>query len=171
MERALHGYRAASHSSSFPLMTEAPPAPTATEATIRVTLPDGSVRSYPRWTTPLEVAASIGRRLARDAVAARVDGQATDLDRPLERDVELAIVTLDSEDGLYVYRHSSAHLMAQAVKRLFPEARLGIGPPIADGFYYDIEAPRPLSPEDLEAIEAEMRRVIAEDLPVRQVSR
>ncbi|MFN2432095.1 MAG: threonine--tRNA ligase, partial [Gemmatimonadota bacterium] len=146
-------------------MTHAPP---ASALSITVTLPDGSRRSFARGTTPREVAASIGKRLARDAVAAKVDGHLTDLERPLEEDVQLAIVTADSEEGLYVYRHSSAHLMAQAVKRLFPEARLGIGPPIADGFYYDIEAPRPLTPEDLRAIEAEMERIVAEDLPVRR---
>jgi threonyl-tRNA synthetase len=137
-------------------------------AEIAVRLPDGSIRRVPRGTTPREVAAGIGRRLAKDAVAAKLNGELTDLDRPLEADVALEIVTADSADGLYVYRHSSAHLMAQAVKRLFPEARLGIGPPIEDGFYYDIDAPRPLSADDLSAIEAEMGRIIAEDLPVRR---
>jgi threonyl-tRNA synthetase len=133
-----------------------------------VTLPDGSVRPVPAGSTPREVAASIGKRLARDAVAARVNGDLTDLDRPLKHDVELAIVTVNSEDGLYVYRHSSAHLMAQAIKRLFPETQLGIGPPIADGFYYDIDAPRSLTQEDLAAVEAEMNRIAAEDLPIRR---
>jgi threonyl-tRNA synthetase len=137
-------------------------------AEIAVRLPDGSVRRVPRGTTPREVAVGIGRRLAKDAVAAKLNGELTDLDRPLESDTSLEIVTADSADGLYVYRHSSAHLMAQAVKRLFPEARLGIGPPIEDGFYYDIDAPRPLSLEDLSAIEAEMSRIIAEDLSVRR---
>jgi threonyl-tRNA synthetase len=149
------------------LATPPAPAPAGTPE-IAVTLPDGSVRRVPSGTTPREVAASIGRRLARDAVAAAVDGQLTDLDRPLERDVALRIVTAESDEGLYVYRHSSAHLMAQAVKRLFPEAKLGIGPPIADGFYYDIEAPRSLTPEDLEAIQAEMRTIVGEDLPIRR---
>ncbi|MBA2564881.1 MAG: threonine--tRNA ligase [Gemmatimonadetes bacterium] len=140
----------------------------ATAEEIAVTLPDGSVRQYRRGVTPREVAASIGRRLARDAVAARLDGDLTDLDRPVEANAAIAIVTADSEDGLYVYRHSSAHLMAQAVKRLFPEARLGIGPPIESGFYYDIEAPRQLTPEDLRAVESEMERAISEDLPIRR---
>jgi threonyl-tRNA synthetase len=139
-----------------------------TAGEIALTLPDGSVRRYPRGVTPREVAASIGRRLARDAVAAKLDGQLTDLDRPLEGDAALSIVTGDSEEGLYVYRHSSAHLMAQAIKRLFPETQLGIGPPIADGFYYDVDTPRTLTPEDVERVEAEMERIVAEDLPVRR---
>ncbi|HEY7530073.1 MAG TPA: threonine--tRNA ligase [Gemmatimonadota bacterium] len=150
------------------LATPPAPAPAGEPPDIAVTLPDGSVRRVARGTTAREVAGSIGKRLVRDAVAAEVDGHLTDLDRPLDRDVSLRIVTGESDEGLYVYRHSSAHLMAQAVKRLFPEAKLGIGPPIADGFYYDIEAPRSLTPEDLEAIGAEMRRIVEEDLPIRR---
>lgn len=137
-------------------------------ARIEIELPDGSKRQVPRGTTPLEVAQEIGARLARDAVAARWNGEVIDLNRPLEEDGRLEILTFADEAGREVYRHSTAHLMAQAVKRLWPEARLAVGPPLEDGFYYDIETPRPLSTEDLEAIEKEMARIVAEDLPIRR---
>ena len=135
---------------------------------IVIELPDGSRREEARGITPLEVAGKIGRRLARDAVAARWNGQVIDLDRPLEEDGRLEILTFADEAGREVYRHSTAHLMAQAVKRLWPEAKLAVGPPLEDGFFYDIETPRPLSTDDLEAIEREMARIVAEDLPIRR---
>ena len=109
---------------------------------ITVTLPDGSSREYAAGTTPAEVAASIGPRLAKAAIAAKADGEWIDLDRPLDHDVELADRRRrDSDDGREVLRHSTAHVMAEAVTRLFPGAKYAIGPAIADGFYYDFELP------------------------------
>src|SRR6185503_7934815 len=108
---------------------------------ITVTLPDGSSREYDRGTTPAAVAASIGAGLAKAALAAKADGDWIDLNHPLERDTMLAIVTPASPDGREVLRHSTAHVMAQAVTRLFPGAKYAIGPAIEDGFYYDFDLP------------------------------
>ncbi len=135
---------------------------------IRVTLPDGSVKEVAPGTTALEVAESIGKRLAREAVAAEVDGRLVDLTAPLAADCRLRILTPDTPEGLDVLRHSASHVMAQAVKRVVGDAKLAIGPATADGFYYDLDTPRPLTPEDLEKIEAEMARIVKEDLPVRR---
>ena len=137
---------------------------------VRVTLPDGSVRELPAGTSARGVAESIGAGLARAAVAARVDGAIWDLDRPIERDVSLAILTDRDPDALEVLRHSAAHVLATAVRELFPGAGIGFGPPIEDGFYYDFEVPRPFTPEDLERIEARMGEVAQADYPfVREV--
>ncbi|NOY45012.1 MAG: threonine--tRNA ligase [Deltaproteobacteria bacterium] len=136
--------------------------------TIRVTLPDGSVKELPRGATPLQVAEAIGKRLAREAVAAEVDGRLVDLTTALEADCRLRILTGDTPEGLEVLRHSASHVMAQAAKRVLGEVKLAIGPATADGFYYDLDTPRPLTPDDLEAIEAEMARIVKEDLPVRR---
>ena len=137
---------------------------------VRVTLPDGSVREVAAGTTARGVAESIGAGLARAAVAARVDGAVRDLDRPLERDASLAILTDRDPDALEVLRHSAAHVLATAVRELFPGAGIGFGPPIEDGFYYDFEVPRPFTPEDLERIEARMGEVAQADYPfVREV--
>ncbi len=133
---------------------------------ITVTLPDGSEMEVSAGTTVGEVAYSIGKRLGRDAVAGEVDGELVDLKYNLEDDAELSIITLDSETGLDVYRHTVAHVMAQAVKRLFPEVKLAIGPTIEDGFYYDFDLEYRFSPEDLEKIEEEMEKIIAEDLEI-----
>ncbi len=135
---------------------------------IRVTLPDGSVREVPAGTGAAQVAEAIGKRLAREAVAAEVDGVLVDLATPLAQDCQLRIVTGDAPGGLEVLRHSAAHLMAQAVKRLFGPVKVAIGPATEDGFYYDFDVERPFRPEDLEAIEAEMARLAAADLPVRR---
>lgn len=136
---------------------------------ITVTLPDGARKEFPVGTTLQEVAAAIGKKLAAAAVAARVGGELVDLSRPLSSDARVEIVTVDSPDGLAVLRHSTAHLMAQAVKRLFPEAKLAIGPAIENGFYYDFDLPEPLSPADLESIEAEMRRLKEQAVPIRRI--
>jgi len=137
---------------------------------VRITLPDGSVRELPRGTTARGVAEGIGAGLARAAVAAKVDGAVWDLDRPIERDVSLAILTDRDPEALEVLRHSAAHVLATAVRDLFPSAGIGFGPPIEDGFYYDFEVPRPFTPEDLERIEAKMGEVAKADYPfVREV--
>ena len=134
---------------------------------VNVKLPDGSQREYPRGVTAAEVAASIGKRLAKDALAAKVDGEWVDLDRPIDHDAAVTIVTPASPDGREVLRHSTAHVMAQAVTDLFPGARYAIGPAIEDGFYYDFELPdgRHFTEDDLGRIEARMREIVAADEP------
>jgi threonyl-tRNA synthetase len=134
---------------------------------VKITLPDGSQRVYDTGTTPADVASSIGKRLAKDAIAAKIDGDWVDLDRPIDHDAAVTIVTSDTPDGREVLRHSTAHVMAQAVTDLFPGARYAIGPAIADGFYYDFELPdgRHFTEEDLGRIEARMREIVAADEP------
>ena len=134
---------------------------------VHVKLPDGSEREYPRGVTAAQIARSIGKRLAKDAIAAKVDGDWIDLDRPIDHDAAVSIVTPDTPDGREVLRHSTAHVMAQAVTDLFPGARYAIGPAIADGFYYDFELPggRHFTEDDLGRIEARMREIVAADEP------
>jgi threonyl-tRNA synthetase len=127
---------------------------------IRVTLPDGKVLEVPRGSTPREVAERIGAGLARAALAARADAQIVDLSRPLEHDVRLEIITERSPEALDLLRHSAAHILATAVRKIRPEAKIGFGPAIEHGFYYDFEVSEPFTPEDLERIEAEMREVV-----------
>jgi len=136
---------------------------------ITVTLPDGSNQSLPSGSRPLDVAQRIGARLAEDAVVARVNGQLYDLTRPLQGDAELQILTSKNPESLEVYRHSTAHLLAAAVLELFPETKLGIGPPTDTGFYYDFEREKPFTPEDLEAIEARMWELQAKNLPYERI--
>jgi threonyl-tRNA synthetase len=137
------------------------------DAPITITLPDGSQREYPAGTTAADVAASIGKRLAKAAVAAEVDGKESDLGRLLADGAGVAIVTDDSEAGRHVLRHSTAHVMAQAVTQLFPGAKFSIGPAIENGFYYDFELPggATFSDDDLAAIEARMREIVKADQP------
>jgi len=132
---------------------------------IQVTLPDGSVQSLPAGTSPLDVARAISSRLADDAIVARVDGNLWDLNRPFEGNAKLEILTTKNPEALEVYRHSTAHLLAAAVLELFPETKLGIGPPIDTGFYYDFQRDAAFSPEDLEKIEKRMWEIQARDLP------
>ncbi len=133
--------------------------------TIAIELPDGSTQDYPDGTTGLDVARSIGKRLAEAAVAVELDGRLLDLTRPLPHGGRLRIVTDDTEEGRAVLRHSAAHVLAQAVLSLYPGATFAIGPPIEDGFYYDFDIGRPFTPEDLERIEAKMAEIIAADQP------
>ncbi|MBX5477241.1 MAG: TGS domain-containing protein, partial [Clostridia bacterium] len=135
---------------------------------IRLRLPDGSERRVPAGTTALQVAQAIGPRLAQAALAAKVNGELVDLDRPILEDAEIRILTFADEEGRAVFRHSSTHVMAQAVKRLWPEAKLGTGPALEDGFYYDIDLPHAPSEEDLARIEAEMRRIVEADYPIER---
>jgi threonyl-tRNA synthetase len=136
---------------------------------VSVTLPDGSVRPVPAGTTLLELARSIGPRLAQAALAGKIDGKVVDLSRPIDHDAAVEIVTPKSPDAVDVYRHSTAHLTANAVKRLFPRVKIGIGPAIENGYYYDFDPGRPFTPEDLASIEAEMHRIVAEDNAVERL--
>ena len=133
---------------------------------ISVQLPDGSRREFPSAVTVAEVAASIGAGLAKAALGGKVDGQMVDLGYRIDRDVQLAIVTDKSADGLEMIRHSTAHLLAYAVKELFPEAQVTIGPVIDNGFFYDFSYKRPFTPEDLAAIEQRMTELARKDEPV-----
>ena len=133
--------------------------------TIKIKLPDGSVKDVPRGTTALEVAKSIGPRLAEAALVARTNGDLIDLTKPLEKDAELRILTSKDPEALEVFRHSSAHLLAAAVLELFPETKLGHGPPTADGFFYDFLRAEKFTPEDLEKIEKKMAELVAQDIP------
>ena len=130
---------------------------------ITVTLPDNSTRSYNSGVTPQEIAESIGSRLAQDALAAQVNGQPVDLNVPIENDVELAILTGDSPEGHEVLLHSTAHLMAHAVKELFPDAKVTIGPALENRFYYDFDIDGTFSDEDLVKIEKKMGELAAND--------
>jgi len=133
-----------------------------------ITLPDGSKRTFDSRVTPQQIAASIGRRLEEAAVAAKLNGKEIDLTKPIESDAELAIITRDSKEGLEVIRHSTAHLLAQAIKELYPTAQITIGPVIEDGFYYDIECPKQLTSEDLPAIEKKMAEIAGKKLDVHR---
>jgi len=140
-----------------------------TVAAIKITLPDGSVRQVSSGTTPLDVARQISGRLAKKAVVARVDGELTDLSRPLERDASLELLTADAPDALHVLRHSTAHATAQAVQELFPGTKIGQGPVIRNGFYYDFDRDVPFNEEDLISIEERVREIIGRDLPIERV--
>ncbi len=131
--------------------------------TVTITLPDGSTKTVPAGTTLRDIAAGIGPRLAKDALAGKLDGKLVDLATAVRSDARVEIVTPKSPEALDLYRHSTAHLTANAVKRLFPTVQIGIGPAIENGYYYDFSPDRPFTPDDLAAIEAEMRKIIAED--------
>jgi threonyl-tRNA synthetase len=132
---------------------------------IHVTLPDGSSRELPAGSTGRDLAAAIGPGLAKAALAVKVNGQLRDLGRPLDDGATVAIVTDKDPDALGLLRHSAAHILATAVRELFPGAGIGFGPAIEDGFYYDFDVPRPFTPEDLEAIEKRMAQVTSADYP------
>ena len=133
-----------------------------------ITLPDGSQRPFDRPVTVAEVAAAIGKGLARAALAGTVDGRLVDLSHTLDRDAKLRIITAKDPEGLEIIRHSTAHLLAQAVQSIYPKAQVTIGPVIEDGFYYDFAFERPFTPQDLEQFEAKMRELVKADQPVHR---
>ena len=135
---------------------------------MNITLPDGSRRQFEAPVSVYDVAASIGTGLAKAALAGKVDGKLVDTSFVIERDADLAIVTGKDAEGIDIIRHSTAHLMAYAVKELFPEAQVTIGPTIEEGFYYDFAYKRPFTPEDLTAIEAKMAELVKQDIPVER---
>jgi threonyl-tRNA synthetase len=132
--------------------------------------PDGTTVEHPDGATGIQVAESIGPGLARAAVAVKLDGDLRDLSRPLDHGGDFAVVTLDTDEGIDILRHSSAHVLAQAVLDLFEGSSFAIGPPIEDGFYYDFKVDRPFTPEDLERIESRMKAIIDEDQPFERVA-
>lgn len=134
---------------------------------IQVTL-KGDVRSFESGVTVAEIAKSIGMGLYKAACAGKIDGHVVDLRTPVTQDCELSILTFDDPEGQKAYWHTTSHIMAQAVKRLFPEALFGIGPAVDTGFYYDIGGVKPFTPEDLTKIEAEIKKIIKENLPIER---
>ena len=136
-----------------------------------ITLKDGSKKEYDHAMTVLEIAQDISEGLARAACAGELDGEVVDLRTPVEQDCQLNILTFDSEGGAGAFRHTASHIMAQAIKRIWPDVKLAIGPSIADGFYYDIDSPRPIVAEDLEKIEAEMKKIVKEALPITRFTK
>lgn len=133
---------------------------------VKITFPDGAVKEFPKGTTTEDIAASISPGLKKKAIAGIVNGAPIDLRTPIHKDASIEIVTQGSQEALEIMRHSTAHLMAQAIKRLFPDVKLGVGPVIENGFYYDIDLDVSLTPEDLPAIEKEMSKIIGENLEI-----
>ncbi|GEB77302.1 threonine--tRNA ligase [Sporolactobacillus inulinus] len=142
-------------------------------SSVSLTFPDGNVREFPKGVTAEQVAESISNSLKKKSVAGKVNGALYDLTRPIDADASIEIVTQDSEDGLEIMRHSCAHLLAQALRRIYPDVKLGIGPVIKNGFYYDVEMEHSLSKEDFPKIEKEMKKIVSENLPIvrKEVSR
>lgn len=140
---------------------------------IKITFPDGAVKEFPRGTTTEDIAASISPGLKKKAVAGKLNDTLLDLKTPIQEDGSIAIVTLDAKEGAEILRHSTAHLLAQALKRLYKDVKLGIGPVIENGFYYDIDLEEPITAEDLPKIEKEMERIVKENLDIvrQEVSR
>ena len=133
---------------------------------MKITLKDGSVREYAEPRSVLEIAEDISEGLARNATAGEVNGEVVDLRTIVSEDCELSILTFQNEAGQGAFRHTASHILAQAVKRLYPETKLAIGPSVADGFYYDLDRETPFTAEDLEKIEAEMKKIVKEALPI-----
>jgi threonyl-tRNA synthetase len=138
-------------------------------ADIAITFPDGKVKQYPDGATAQTILQEIGGRIAREAIAVKFNDQLLDLSAPLTQDGSVIFLTADSPEGMHVFWHSAAHVMAHAVKAVFPQAKFAFGPPVDDGFYYDVDIARPVTPEDMEAIEKKMAEIVKADQPfVRQ---
>ena len=138
---------------------------------MKITLKDGSVKEYGQSMAVIDIARDLSEGLARAATCAKVDGEIEDLRTVIDRDCDLEILTFDSEEGKGAFNHTASHIMAQAVKRLYPETKLAIGPSIANGFYYDLDRETPFTTEDLEKIEAEMKKIVKEDLKLERSSK
>ena len=138
---------------------------------MKITLKDGSVKEYEGGRSVLEIAKDISEGLARAATSAKVNGDIVDLRKEISKDCELELLTFDSEDGKGAFWHTTSHILAQAVKRLYPETKLAIGPSIDNGFYYDLDRETPFVAEDLEKIEAEMKKIVKENLAIERFTR
>ena len=141
---------------------------------LKITLPNGAIKEFDAPSvTGLQVAQAIGPRLAKDAIGAVVDGELRDLSAPITKDAKIAIVTPKSEDpnALYLCRHSAAHVMAEAITRLYPQTKLAYGPPVDNGFYYDMELDHKLTMDDFAKIEEEIKKILAEDRPFTRYER
>jgi len=136
---------------------------------IQLTFPDGAVKEFEKGTTTEEIAQSISPGLRKKALAGKVGEQLIDLKSPIQEDGSIAIITPESDEAIEILRHSTAHLLAQAVKRLYPDAKLGVGPVIENGFYYDIDSESAITSEDLPVIEKEMKKIINENLEIVRV--
>ena len=133
---------------------------------MKITLKDGSVKEYENNMSVIDIAKDISEGLARVACAGEVDGEVVDLRTVIDKDCELNILTFDSDEGKHAFRHTASHILAQAVKRLYPETKLAIGPSIDNGFYYDMEKDTPFTQDDLEKIEKEMKKIVKENLEI-----
>ncbi len=138
---------------------------------MKITLKDGTVKEYESSKSVIDIAKDISEGLARAATSAKIDGEIADLRTEVSEDCGLEILTFDSEDGKGAFNHTASHIMAQAVKRLYPETKLAIGPSIANGFYYDLDRETPFAAEDLEKIEAEMKKIVKENLPLERFTK
>src|SRR5690625_3136905 len=130
---------------------------------ITIVLPDGSEKIVEKHTLPLEIAEGISKSLAKKAIAAKLNGEVIELNRPLTEGGELHILTPEDEEALTVLRHTAAHILAQAIKRLYPEAHFGVGPAIENGFYYDVDTDQPITEEELKNIEKTMMAIVKEN--------
>ena len=135
---------------------------------IHITLPDGSVKEFESGVSAFDVAESISPRLRKAVLAAEIDGERHDAFAPIEHDCSLKLLTFNDEDGRWTLRHTGSHILAQAVKKVRPEAKLAIGPAIDNGFYYDFDVDEPFTPDDLVLIEKEMAKIVEEKLPLER---
>ena len=135
---------------------------------IHITLKGGAVKEFEAPVTPMQIAKSIGEGLYKAVCVAKIDGVVRDLRTPIEKDAQVELLTFDDEEGKRAFWHTASHVMAQAVLHLFPGVKCAIGPAIKDGFYYDFDVEKPFTPEDLEKIEAEMKKIVKQGIPLER---
>lgn len=136
---------------------------------MNISLKDGSVLSFDAPVTAMDIAKSISEGLARNAVCVKIDGELKDLSTVIDKDCAFTVVTLKDPEGLQVYRHTASHVLAQAIKNIFPTSKLAIGPTVETGFYYDVEFKTPITRDDLVKLENEMKEIIKSDFPIERV--